>query len=276
MSKRNAGWTSILGSKRVKNWFINPKEFIIQIQKDDFLKANCAPVKMIPTYSESELPKDLIENNIELLRNQPGGCLLIKSKQAKLPTLYPQIKDPLDRYIGQPFQPIPKLSVLTNLRSSLINEETGIHLAWSMGIIHNFLMEYFSSYDIFSLGGRIKTRVHGNFRIMGRSYSVNANVEVDGYFESNDRIVVLEAKQSNSKKKRKNFSIHQLVLPLLLVRSQTNKLCNGLFLDWFIKRGTTSSAIHFKLYLYEINGDDNYIDPFGYSLTKSKSYIISI
>jgi len=248
----------------------------LQLTSDDFFAVECEPVRMIPTYAAAGLPKQLTERGIELLRNQVGGCLLIKTQETGLPTLYPKIEEPDEEYSGLPFHSIPKMSFLMNLDSTLINEETGIHLAWSMGIIQSFLTDCFSPYDVFTLGGRLKTTAHGNFQIKDKTFPVDALVEVDGYFESNDRIVVLEAKQSATKTRRLDFSIHQLALPLLLVRSQTEKTCSGLLLDWRIEKRARNPAVNFKLYHYEIQGDATSINPFNYSLTKSKSYFIKI
>ncbi len=276
MSKRDTCWKKIIAYEKVQDWLNDKESIIFQITKEDFFAVDCQPARMIPTYSAAELPKEFETLGIELLRNQAGGCLLIKTIEASLPTLFPKIPKPDEQYRGKPFQPIPRLSVLTKKDSTLINEETGIHLAWGMGIFQSFLMDCFSPYDIFSLGGRLKTRVKGEFKIKSNKYPVDALVEVDGYFESEQRIVVLETKQSHPETPRTDFSIHQLILPLILVRSQSEKMCTGFFLDWSIDGSRNYSTINFRLFHYEIPGVRSSINPFDYSLTKSKVFTIQI
>jgi hypothetical protein len=276
MSTRDSGWKMIVESEKVQDWLRDDTSIVLQITTDDFSAVGCQPVRLIPTYSATELPKELKRRSIELLRNQAGGCLLIKIGEAGLPTLYPEIKEPIEHYTGKPFHPIPKLSVLANKESLLINEETGIHLAWAMGVFQSFLMDCFSPYDIFSFGGRLKTSVKGEFVIEKLIYPVDALVEVDGYFESDHRIVVLETKKSQPETSRSDFSIHQLILPLILVRPQSEKICTGLLLDWSIDGSKEYTSICFRLYHYDIPGVGSSINPFGYSLTKSKVYTIQV
>jgi len=240
----------------------------------DFRGLSLGPAKLIPTYDTKEIPKALKLIDVELLRNQKGGCLLIKKKDVGSQTLFPKL--PTKSHSGLPFQSIPELSVLRKPKSRLVNEETGIHLAWAMGILQAFLMEIFSPYEQFAFGGRLKTRVKGKFRILGQDYPVDALVEADGYFESRDRIVVLEAKQSNNNQFCTDFSIHQLLLPLMLVRRITKKMSSGMFLDYSISRIDGRATVNYRIYHYDAPGSDSSIDPFSYRAGSSKQYVITI
>ena len=255
---------------------MNDEEHVLPIMVRDFKGLSLGPAKLIPTYETKEIPEALKSIDVELLRNQKGGCLLIKKKAVGSQTLFPKLPVPTESYIGHPFQSIPKLSVLIKPKSRLVNEETGIHLAWGMGIIQSFLMEVFSPYEQFAFGGRLKTRVKGKFRILGQDYPVDALVEADGYFESQDRIVVLEAKQSNNNQFCADFSIHQLLLPLMLIRGITGKTSSGIFLDYSISRIDGRATVNYRIYHYNVPGSDSSIDPFSYRAGLSKQYVITI
>ena len=143
-----------------------------------------------------------------------------------------------------------------------------------MGVIQSFLMEMTSPYEEFSYLGRLKTTAVGGLRILGRQYDVDTQVEVDAYFESNNQVIVLEAKQSSFKKFKNNFSLHQLILPLILVRTSTKKPSNGVFMDWALD--TKDKIVEFRFYNYEFSWLDMDLDPFSYKLSRSKRYIIDI
>ena len=110
MSKRDTGWKKIIAGDKVQDWLNDKESTILQITKEDIFAVDCQPVRMIPTYSAAELPKEFESLGLELLRNQAGGCLLIKTKDASLPTLYPIIEKPDEEYRGKPFHPIPLIS----------------------------------------------------------------------------------------------------------------------------------------------------------------------
>ncbi|MFX0045975.1 MAG: DUF6997 domain-containing protein [Candidatus Hermodarchaeota archaeon] len=190
--------------------------------------------------------------------------------------MFPQLPPPKDLYSGYPFQPIPKLSVLSKPKSRLVNEETGVHLAWATGILQAFFMELFTPFEQFVFGGRLKTRVRGVFRISGEEYEVDALLEADGYFESQERLVVLEAKQSRRNQFCTDFHIHQLLLPLMLVRGITVKKTSGIFLDYTIARTEGHAEVNYRLYHFDVPGTGAEIDPFSYKLDKSKQYKITI
>jgi len=276
LNKRERNWEKIIASNKVQPWLNKEDENVLQIIIRDFPNLTYGPAKLIPTFHSKEIPVSLRTLGLELIRNRKGGCLLIKRKSTDLPTLFPKLDPPVDRYDGQSFQSIPELSVLANPKSKLVNEETGIHLAWATGILQAFFMEIFSSYEQFAFGGRLKTTVKGSYRILGEEYEVAALVEADGYFESRERIIVLEAKQSKNNMFCSDFSIHQLVLPLMLVRGITDKPSTGLFLDFSIDKKDEQTIVRYRLYHYDIPGMDTSIDPFKYEFLKSKEYIVTI
>ncbi len=275
MNARERAWKKLVETEKVQRWLNDAKRKTLQLQSKDFRSVGQPPVRMIPTYKSSEIPQVLRERGIETLRNARGGCLLVKVKDTGLPTLYPKLEIPEDQYGGPPFRPIPRLTVLQQPKSSMVNEETGIHLGWGLGVLQSFLMDCFSSHEEFSYMGRMKTTAKGEFRILGEGHEVDALVEVDGYFESDERIVVLEVKQSKSNERYADFSLHQILLPLMVVRSVSEKPSSGIFLDWSTRTENPASLI-FYLHHYAIPGAGSSINPFDYDLDRSKIYEIHL
>jgi hypothetical protein len=276
MNSREEAWERILEQDELVAWLQRNGQKSFQLHSKHFKDVGQRPVRMIPSYGSSDLPAAFTTRGLELFRNLRGGCLLLKTKEAGLPTLFPDLPEISDQYTGPPFQPIPKLTALMKPKSSIVNEETGIHLAWSMGVISSFLMDCFSPHEEFSSMGRMKTMAKGEVRVLDQNQPVKALVEVDGYFESDENIVVLEAKMSPSTGRLNDFSIHQIVLPLMLVRSESEKPSSGILLDWSFEEDTPEICLSFRLYHYSIPGRSPSINPFDYSLDRAKEYMITL
>ena len=276
MSINNSKWIKIFKQSKVspefQKWIKKEDSFVFQLDSDDFKSVNLRPVRMIPMYSRSDIPGVFRELGIELLRNKDGGCLLIKTEKLKQPSLFPTLMEPQKIYKGLPFIPIPQLSVFKD--KELQNEETGIHLGWALGIFQAFFIEIFSPYEEFFLGGRIRTKAKGNYIINSTNYAINTQVEADSYFESEKSIVVLESKFTPFDKPLKSFSLHQLLLPLVLIKSISEKPAKAIFMDFSMRIINEKVQLRFLLYLFSFFYKGANINPFSYNLENSKKYII--
>ncbi|MFX1603892.1 MAG: hypothetical protein ACFFCK_10440 [Promethearchaeota archaeon] len=274
MSRLEYGWEKVVATKKVQDWLADDSSKVLQLTMADFSEAGQQPGKMTPTYSAVELPAALSKLDVEPFGNLTGGYVLIKRRDTVLPTLYPKLEQPTEQYVGMPFYTLPRHNYLRKGATGFVNGEDGINLAWSMGVLQSFLMECFSPFESFTLGGRLEARTKGELKILGQTFPLDAVAEADGYLESDRHIVVLAARQSSYQTPLSGFSIHHLVRPLIHVRSQTDKLSSGLLLDWSVESEEDHSTVRFGLYHYDFPSTGTGINPFDYRLTKSKSYII--
>jgi hypothetical protein len=274
MSRREYGWEKVVATKKVQDWLVDESSKVLQLTMSDFSEAGQQPGKMKPTYSAVELPSAFNKLGVEPFRNLTGGYVLIKRKDTMLPTLYPKLEPPTEQYVGMPFYTLPQYNFLNKSATGLANGEDGINLAWSMGVIQSFLMECFSPFENFSLEGPLEARTKGELEILGQTFPLDAVAEADGFLESDRYIVVLSARQSSLHTPLSEFSILQLIPPLVHVRSQSDKISSGLLLDWSVESEKDHSTVRFGLYHYDIPSTGSSINPFDYKLTKSKSYII--
>jgi hypothetical protein len=274
MGRLESRWKQVVDSKKVQDWLTDDSSRVLQLTKEDFFEARQQPERMMPTYSPAILPKTLNEIGIEPFRNSAGGYILIKRNDATLPTLYPKLEPPTEQYVGLPFYTLPTFDFLSKSGSGATNVEDGVNLAWSMGVFQSFLMECFSPFENFEPHGQLKARTKGELKILGQTFPLDAVAEADAYFESDRRIVVLKATQSSPESPLSDFSLLQLIPPLIHVRAQFDKPSSGLLLDWSVDSEVDHSTVRFGLYHYDIPSTGTSINPFDYKLTKSKSYII--
>ena len=276
MSAKDDAWSKLLEIPKLQSWLHDEKSLVYQVMSGDIKRVGARPVDIIPAYGRSDLPVVLLEKGLELLRNRYGGCLLIKVKEGRLPTLFPSLPEPESKYTGPPFRPIPRQTVITDPDSDIMNEETGIHLGWSMGVFQSFFIELFSPFEEFSFGGRLKRAAKGRFRISQEEFEVHTQLEADAYFESDERIIVMEAKKTDYAHPLTDFSLHQILLPLILVGSISEKPSSAVLFDFSGRRSEDISDFLFRLYHIQVLGDGATILPFEYRITRSKEYRISI
>ncbi len=281
MSKRNKNWIKLFNegpsSKKLQNWLNDDEEVIYQLFSTDFKYLGVKPVKMIPTYRYSELPDVLKENGVELFRNQLGGCVLIKTKKFSLKTLFPSLKNPKVSKVTLNISRIDKISVLKHF--TLHNEETGIILANELNLFSKFVQEYLGLTENFTIGGRLNTTVEGKLGLLYRDgkdnkireIPVKAQIEVDNFIESENLVIALEAKFASHGNKRSSFSLHQFILPTLLLKGKTNKRILNLLIEYGI---TDNFNIFFRFFLYEIDVIQDQIILNEYSLLAEKTYEI--
>ncbi len=236
-----------------------------QIESKHFKTIKASPRNLIPTYSADEVPRILKEYGLELFRNLSGGCILIKTKQFSLPTLFPSINHApsTTRFDAE----LPEtLQVLSN--HELHNEETGILLFKELGLLNRFL----ESSQTFSIGCRIRTTVDGKLIVLNQTIPVKkCQLEADSFFETSDSIHLVEAKLVQNDF-RTSFSLHQLALPTLLLSKYTNKAIFSILLEYL----ATEARLFFKVLLYSIPYNKGAIIPHRYSLLKEHLFIANI
>ncbi len=145
---------------------------------------------------------------------------------------------------------------------SINNESAAINYAYISGILSDFIEDE----RIFpTISGRMGSG-YFSFRIniLGKDKDIsinvnNAQIEIDGGFEGENSLTLIEAKNSLCN----DFLIRQIYYPFRLWRSKISKKINNIFLIY-------SNGIY-NLYKYDFK-DDNYYN--SLILTKHKQYSI--
>ncbi len=239
-----------------------------QIRSTDFKAVGAKPVRLIPTYSAEELPWALRSLGLEQIRNQSGGCVLVNRAALNLPTLFPMFPHINVIHLDKPPQFPVSLKLLQN--DDIHNEETGIVLANEMGLYSLFFERIFSSREHFTLGGRIKTSVSGNYIIGGEEIPVDrAQLEIDNFLESSSYLVPIEAKIDREDMDRRSFSIHQFALPTLLLSQLSDKRIYSLFQIYSVSR---ADILNFRFYLYDIDYTMGSVVPHSYRFVDGVQY----
>ncbi len=239
-----------------------------QISSSDFKAVGAKPVRLIPTYSAEELPGALRRLGLEQIRNQSGGCVLVNRAARDLPTLFPNYPHIDMIHLEKPPRFPVSLKLLQN--DDIHNEETGIVLANEMGLYSLFFERIFSKREHFTLGGRIKTSVSGNYIIEGEEIMVDrAQLEIDNFLESSSYLVPIEAKIEGEEMDRSSFSIHQFALPTLLLSQLSGKRIYSLFQIYSISR---ADLLNFRFYLYDIDYSSGSVTPHSYRFVDGVQY----
>lgn len=273
MGKREQKWDELLNSgplhTQIHEW-MNSNSSYFQVTSSDFRNIGAKPVRLIPTYSFDELPPALLDVGLEQIRNQKGGCLLIKRAQLNFPSLFPALPEIEVIEMNKPPKFPVKLKLLKH--DELHNEETGIVLAKEFGLYDHFFKEAISLDEPFTLGGRIKTTVDGEFLIGGEKIPVtDCLLEIDNFLECSSVLVPVEAKISSEKKTRTSFSIHQFALPTLLLSQYSSKRIYSLFQIYSVQR---AEILSFKFYLYDMKYSPGVVDPHSYSFVNGFQYLV--
>ena len=144
--------------------------------------------------------------------------------------------------------------------NNLYSESSAIHCAYVSGIISDVMEDN----AIFTLGGRMSTNTF-NFNIKARDKLFPVNVEnsqceIDAGFESNDKLMILEAKNFEVE----DFLVRQLYYPYRLWQGKIAKKVIPTFM-------TYSNDI-FSFFQYEFTDINLYN---SLKLVKQKNYIIA-
>lgn len=273
MSKRDDNWHKLLfdSKSRIREsfaaWLKNNKRTCFQIVSADFKHVGLNPRTMIPTYQKEQVPQPLKTLNLELFRNQAGGCVITKTgNNRSTPTLFPSF--PQCQTIEKPpFKPIPYSSLL--FRREVFNEVTAFFLAQRMGVLLHFL-NLETSLDHC---GRLQGTVSGATKIGNERVEIQkALFEIDHVLENDEMIVLVEMKAAF----QNTMSIHQLFLPYLYLLSlgEERTILPVYFMtnDPIPERG----LCRFRLYLLEFQHDevDNVPIATAWRFRKSAEYRI--
>ena len=222
---KNTHWEHILSQSSIaeefEKWYTNHQSTTtFQIPNRVFQELDLRPVKMIPHYHQKELPQALTSRNLELFRNEKGGCVLTKTGYTReFSSIFPQFSQcSLDTTTT--FRPLSQLSLL--FRNETLNEDNYFFLAQRIGVLEHFLktIDIMLSNIQLEHCGRLRSVVSGTINI-GKDHVqiTNALLETDHILENDAIIVILELKKEFSE----SMSLHQLLLPYIYLQNQGEK-----------------------------------------------------
>lgn len=224
MSKNNKSWEKIYNDLQIKKHDFNKFPFIInsnQIKNcvKDFDKTSEKEVRVLCKQdSREERPDIFIENNLFILPTKNGEYIICKG----------------DGYIDIPeinTQAVEYTSKIDfEIKSAKIGNSEMQHLdfAYASSLIRSFLQD---DSLVLSIRGRKYTpKFNFNTNLYKNINVVSVQTEVDAGFEGRNKIVLVEAKNSNTK----NVIIRQLYYPMRQWSIHTQKEVITLF---FEKRG---------------------------------------
>lgn len=224
MSKNNRSWEKIYNDLQIKKHDFNKSPFIIKANQikncvKDFDKTSEKEVRVLCKQdSREERPDIFIENNLFILPTKNGEYIICKG----------------DGYID-----IPEINTQTveytskidfEIKSAKIGNSEMQHLdfAYASSLIRSFLQD---DSLVLSIRGRKYTpQFNFNTNLYKNINVVSVQTEVDAGFEGRNKIVLVEAKNSNTK----NVIIRQLYYPMRQWSIHTQKEVITLF---FEKRG---------------------------------------
>ena len=114
---KNTNWEKVLIQSSISvefdKWYNNSQSSTtFQIPNKIFQELNLRPVRMIPHYHQNELTKALTSRELELFRNEKGGCVLTKTGYTReFLSIFPKFSQ-CDRITTNTFKPISQLSLL--------------------------------------------------------------------------------------------------------------------------------------------------------------------
>lgn len=240
MSKNNRSWEKIYNDLQIKKHDFNKYPFIINANQikncvRDFNKTSEKEVRVLCKQdSREERPDIFIENNIFILPTKNGEYIICKGEGY---IDIPEINTQAVEYTSK---------IDFEIKSAKIGNSEMQHLdfAYASSLIRSFLQD---DSLVLSIRGRkytppfnFNTDLYKNINV------VSVQTEVDAGFEGRNKIVLVEAKNSNTK----NVIIRQLYYPMRQWSIHTQKEVITLF---FEKRGQ-----EFLIWEFEFNDILNY------------------
>lgn len=221
MSKNNVSWEKIYNDLQIKNHDFNKYPFIITAEQikvcvKDFNKTSEKEVRVLCKQdSREERPQIFIDNNLFILPIKNGEYIICKG----------------DGYIDIPEIKTQSLEYESKLdfelKSSKIGNSEMQHLdfAYASSLIRSFLKD---DSLVLSIRGRKYTpQFNFNTDLYKNINVVSVQTEVDAGFEGRNKIVLVEAKNSNTK----NIIIRQLYYPMRQWSIHTQKEVITLFFE---------------------------------------------
>ena len=274
---KNANWEKFLLessiSKEFEKWYNNPQSSTtFQISNSIFKELNLRPVRMIPHYHQIELPQPLTRRELELFRNEKGGCVVTKTGYTRaFSSIFPRLPQ-CDLVTTNTFTPVSQLSLL--FRNESLNEDNYFFLAQRIGVLEHFLktIDTTSSNIPLEHCGRLRSVVSGRITI-GKDYVpiTNALLETDHILENDDIIVILELKKGFSD----SMSLHQVLLPYIYLQNQGEK--RKIYLIYFEAKSSPSPTFYiFRLHLLTFKDNNESINICNYTFPVNIEYSITL
>lgn len=252
-SKNQEPWTCLFEKYEILDRIEQENKFIITAKQiNEFREARL----MTKFDSSAQLPKLFTESNLSILPISRGEYIIAKIKTFCHLSLEASVLQP------------KFLPALTNLESIDVNnitsEAMAIHCAYLSGILTDFIQDdHLQS----TVSGRMSSQ-NFDFMISHSSVAnrllpvnvVNAQIEIDGGFESEQYLSLIEAKNSLSA----DFLIRQLYYPYRLWKSKVHKKVKPIFLVY------TNGIFHLREYEFRELGHYNSI-----ALVKEAKYCIA-
>lgn len=224
MSKNNKSWEKIYNDLMIKNHNFNNSPFIITANQikvcvKDFDKTSQKEVRVLCKQDSRDERSDIFtENNLFILPIKNGEYIICKGEgYIDIPEINSQVLE-------------YKSQLDFELKSSKIGNSEMQHLdfAYASSLIRSFLQD---NSLVLSIRGRKYTpQFSFNTDLYKNINVVSVQTEVDAGFEGRNKIVLVEAKNSNTK----NVIIRQLYYPMRQWSIHTQKEVITLF---FEKRG---------------------------------------
>ncbi len=185
------------------------------------------PASWIPNYSQSTLSNYLIKNNLMPIRSGQGCFFFYKG------TIFFDLKNIEFLSINKnKLQPVCEFTPLTLNVDFQRNENAYINKAVALGIVNHFINS--DKVLLHGQSGVIKLTQNLDFKTSQGTKQTNSGLlfEVDMVLETEDEIVIIEAKKP-TKKFTEEFSLLQLYYPLIYFSKITNneKKIRTIFMD---------------------------------------------
>lgn len=149
---------------------------------------------------------------------------------------------------------------------NLYSESSVLHSAYTTGMIHDLFNISNTNFLIPTISGRMSSK-NFDFNILNkktleknRIEVKNSQIEIDAGYETNNELIIIEAKNFKSE----DFIIRQLYYPYRLWKSKVDKKIIPVFLNY--------SNDVFSFYVYNFNNIEDYN---SLELIESKRYKIS-
>lgn len=244
-------WQILLDKYDIKN----------EIESNGIFKITASQIKevreprlMAKWDSSEQLPKSLKKNKINILPDSRSSYVLSDF------ILYETLPELTDHIQNMPTVTLPELETIDI--EHITSEANAINILQISGILEDFLEledteTLYGTFDGRMSSGTFSFTVNTNRQILRTINVDKAQIEVDGGFESENFVVILEAKNVL----HEDFHIRQLYYPYRLWKSKVNKPIRLIFSIYTNKI--------FRLMEYRFLEVDNYS---SIELVRTKSY----
>jgi len=244
----NDAWKKLIDKYNIIHEIKSNGYFIITTSQ---VKEFKEPRLMAKWDSKESLPSVLKDNKINLLPNSRSSYILSDF------VLYQEIPELTENVIKMDHVEIPEFESIDI--NNISSEANAINALLLSGILNDFLG---TDNNVATFNGRMGTGVF-NFNVdtySGIKLNIkvnNAQCEIDGGFENDDSVVIMEAKNVVYN----DFHIRQLYYPYRLWKNKVNKSIRLIF--------SIYSNMIFRLFEYQFNELEDYS---SISLIRTKNY----